>query len=101
MGHLTISHPQPLEISRWRPFFKMATTLVEQLGLRNHEPWGGGGGVGGCGCGYVGMYGDVFHLMDEHNLGPRLCSSLDSRVTHSFSMAVIFDREHHRCYKVD
>ena len=36
MGHLTISHPQLLKISRWQPFFKMATTLVEQFGLRNH-----------------------------------------------------------------
>ena len=26
--HLTISHPQLLEISRWQPFFKMATTRV-------------------------------------------------------------------------
>ena len=31
VGHLTISHPQLLEISRWRPFFKMADTLVEHL----------------------------------------------------------------------
>ena len=35
MGHLTISHPQLLEISRWREFFKMADTLVEQCDLRN------------------------------------------------------------------
>ena len=31
VGHMTISHPQLLEMSRWRPFFKMADTLVEQL----------------------------------------------------------------------
>jgi hypothetical protein len=30
------SHPQLPEISRWRAFFKMATTLVEQLGLISH-----------------------------------------------------------------
>ena len=31
MGHLTRKLSEPLEISRWRPFFKMADTLVEQL----------------------------------------------------------------------
>ena len=31
VGHLTIAHPQLPEMSRWRPFSKMATTLVEQI----------------------------------------------------------------------
>ena len=46
----------------------------------------GGGGGGGGGGGFV----VVFYKMDEHN-----------RVIHSFPMAVILDREHHRCDKVD
>lgn len=43
-----------------------------------------GSRVGDSGC----LYGDVFHLLDKHNIV-------------SFPMVVIFDREHQRCNQVE